>query len=80
MGAVNKYKKLMNLLFAITIFHSLLIIVCLASLELFDSEILGMTYLKHYTMFEMLLTLFLGPAVVVLVNSIVMKTLTIWHR
>ena len=77
---MNIYKKLMNLLFAITIFHSLLIIVCVASLELFDSEILGMTYLKHYTMFEMLLTLFLGPAVVVLLNSIVMKTLIIWHR
>ena len=80
MGAVNKYKKLMNLLFAITIFHSLLIIVCLASLELFDSEILGMTYLKHYTMLEMLLTLFLGPAVVVLVNSVAMKKLIFWHR
>ena len=48
-------------------------IVCLASLELFDSEILGMTYLKHYTMFEMLVTLFLGPVIVVLVNSVAMK-------
>lgn len=77
---MNNYKKLMNILFAITIFHSLLIIVCVASLELFDSEILGMTYLKHYTMFEMLLTLFLGPIMVVLVNSLAMKKLTIWHR
>lgn len=70
----------MNILFAITIFHSLLIIVCMASLELFDSEILGMTYLKHYSMFEMLVTLFLGPVVVVLVNSVAMKKLTILHR
>lgn len=70
----------MNVLFAITIFHSLLIIVCMASLELFDSEILGMTYLKHYTMFEMLVTLFLGPVVVILVNSVAMKKLMIWHR
>lgn len=77
---MNNYKKLMNILFAITIFHSLLIIVCVASFELFDSEILGMTYLKHYTMFEMLLTLFLGPIMVVLVNSLAMKKLTIWHR
>jgi len=77
---VNNYKKLMNILFAITIFHSLLITICVASLELFDSEILGMTYLKHYTMFEMLVTLFLGPIMVVLVNSLAMKKLTIWHR
>lgn len=77
---MNNYKKLMNILFAITIFHSLLIIVCVASLELYDSEILGMTYLKHYTMFEMLVTLFLGPIMVVLVNSLAMKKLTIWHR
>lgn len=77
---MNNYKKLMNILFAITIFHSLLITVCVASLELFDSEILGMTYLKHYTMFEMLVTLFLGPIMVVLVNSLAMKKLTIWHR
>ena len=77
---MNNYKKLMNILFAITIFHSLLIIVCVASLELYDSEILGMTYLKHYTMFEMLLTLFLGPIMVVLVNSLATKKLTIWHR
>ena len=76
---MNNYKKLMNILFAITVFHSLLIIVCVASLKLFDSEILGMTYLKHYTMFEMLVTLFLGPIIVVLVNSIAMKKLTIWH-
>ncbi|EDZ64259.1 hypothetical protein KB13_391 [beta proteobacterium KB13] len=52
----------------------------MASLELFDSEILGMTYLKHYSMFEMLVTLFLGPVVVVLVNSVAMKKLTILHR
>jgi hypothetical protein len=77
---MSNYKKLMNILFTITIFHSLLIIICLASLKLFDSEILGMTYLEHYTMFEMLVTLFLGPVIVVLVNSVAMKKLTIWHR
>jgi hypothetical protein len=77
---MNNYKKLMNILFTITIFHSLLIIICLASLKLFDSEILGMTYLKHYTIFEMLVTLFLGPVIVVLVNSVAMKKLAIWHR
>jgi len=70
----------MNILFVITIFHSLLIRVCVAFLKLFDTEILGMTYLRHYTMFEMLLTLFLGPAIVVLVNSVATKKLTIWHR
>lgn len=77
---MSNYKKIMNVLFAITIFHSLLIVVCVASVKLFDSEILGMTYLKHYTMFEMLVTLFLGPVIVVLVNSVLTKKLTIWHR
>lgn len=77
---MNNYKKIMNILFAITIFHSILIIVCVSSLKLFDSEILGMTYLKHYTMFEMLVTLLLGPVIIVLLNSLVMKKLTIWHR
>jgi hypothetical protein len=77
---MNNSKKIMNILFTIAIFHSLLIIVCVASLKLFDSEILGMTYLKHYTMFEMLVTLFLGPVIVVLVNSVLTKKLTIWHR
>jgi hypothetical protein len=77
---MNMFKKLMNVLFAICVFHSLLIILCVASYQIFDSEILGMTYLKHYTMFEMLVTLFLGPIIVVAINSVVEKKLTIWHK
>ena len=79
---MDKIKRLMNVFFMFFVFHVLFIVACVISELVFDFSLARDSYLDNMYLSEAQIwySLVITPIVLVSINYIIFKNLTLWHK